>query len=180
MKNEKDISKFNNEFAAIRHGDYSEFLDLIGDEIDFIVTYNNGSINSDTNIREDDSDFSRLFKSGESLKTFLLKCTKEFGKITDEHLNDETFEKLALFELSLRMHRNNNASRKERITLENVIIDLKEIKRLSDQESDALHNGRKFLNCVKRPNKIKATWKEEEREFLEAYKILESRKLTII
>jgi hypothetical protein len=180
MKNEKDISKFNNEFAAIRHGDYIEFLDLIGDEIDFIVTYNNGLINIETNIREDDSDYGRLLKSGESLKTFLLKCTKEFGKIADEHLNDETFEKLALFELSLRMHRNNNASRKERITLENVIIDLKEIKRLSDQESDALQNGRKFLNCVKRPNKIKTTWKEGEREFLEAYKILESRKLTII
>lgn len=180
MKNEKDTAKFNKEFAAIRHGDYSEFLNLIGEEIEFIITYNNGAINSDANIREDDTDFGRLFKSGESLNTFLLKCTKEFGKITDEHLNDETFEKLALFELSLRMHRNNNASRIERISLENVIIDFKEIKRLSKQESDALHNGRKFLNCVKRPDKIKTTWKEGEIEFLEAYKILESLKLTII
>lgn len=180
MKNEKDISKFNNEFAAIRHGDYSEFLDLIGEEIDFIVTYNNGSINSDTNIREDDSDFGRLFKSGESLKTFLRKCTREFGNINDEHIKDETFEKLALFELSLRMHRNNNASRKERITLENVINELKEIKKISDQETETLHNGRKFLNSVKRPNKMKAAWEAGEQEFFEAYRIIESRKLTII
>ena len=179
MKNEKDISKYNSEFAAIRHGDYSEFLDLIGEEINFIVTYNNGSINTDTNIREDDSDFGRLLKSGESLKTFLRKCTKEFGNINDEHLKDETFEKLALFELSLRMHRNNNASRKERITLENVINELKVIKNLSDQETETLHNGRKFLNSVKRPNKMKVSWEVGEQEFFEAYRIIESRMLTI-
>jgi hypothetical protein len=180
MKNEKDISKYNSEFTAIRHGDYSEFLDLISEEIDFIVTFNNGSINTDTNIREDDSDFGRLFKSGESLKTFLRKCTKEFGNIYDEHLKDETFEKLALFELSLRMHRNNKASRKERITLENVINEIKEIKKLSDQETDTLHNGRKFLNSVKRPNKMKVAWEVGEQEFFEAYRIIESRMLTII
>lgn len=180
LKNEKDISKFKNEFAAIRHGDYSEFLDLIGEEIDFIITYNNGLINCDTSIRKDDSDFGRLFKSGESLKTFLRKCTKEFGNIIDEHLNDDTFEKLALFELSLRMHRNNNASRTKRITFENVINELKEIKKLSDQEIETLHNGRKFLNNVKRPKKMKATWEAGEKEFIDAYRIIESHKMTII
>lgn len=180
LKNEKEITRFKKEFAAIRHGDYIEFLDLIGDEIDFIISYNNGAINNDTRIRQDDSDFGRLFKSGESLKTFLRKCTKEYGDIIDEHLKDETFEKLALFELSLRMHRNNIAFREDRITLENVINDLIELKDLSDHESDFLHKGRKFLNCVKRPTKMKTTWKEGEKEFMEAYRVLESREITIL
>src|SRR5690606_39134745 len=102
LKNGKDTSKFRSEFAAIRHGDYDEFLNLIGDKIDFIVSYNGGAINNDTNIREDDSDFGRLFKSGESLKTFYKHCYDEFGKIDDKDISDEDFEKLALFELSLR------------------------------------------------------------------------------
>ncbi|MEZ4805706.1 MAG: hypothetical protein R2852_09550 [Bacteroidia bacterium] len=36
LKNGKDTSKFRKEFAAIRHGDYEEFLNLIGDKIDFV------------------------------------------------------------------------------------------------------------------------------------------------
>lgn len=180
LKNGKDTSKFRSEFAAIRHGDYYEFLDLIGDEIDFIVSYNSGVINNDTGIRDDDSDFGRLFKSGESLKTFYKRCLKEFGKINDEDLSDDDFEKLALFELSLRMHRNNNAPREDRINLENVIIHLKEIKNLSDLETEAIQNGRRFLNYVKRPHKMKTSWQEGITVFNDAYEILKERKLTII
>jgi tRNA 2-selenouridine synthase SelU len=89
LKNGKDTSKFRSEFAAIRHGDYDEFLNLIGKEIDFIVTYNSGAINNDTNIRNDDSDFGRLIKSEESLKSFYNNCFKEYGKIDDQALSDE-------------------------------------------------------------------------------------------
>ncbi len=73
----KPITKFKNEFAAIRHGDYASFLNLIAKPIEFIVSYNAGSINTEVSIRQDDVDLSRLLKSDESLKTFYQLCLKE-------------------------------------------------------------------------------------------------------
>jgi len=179
LKNNIDTSKFKEEFASIRHGDYSNFLNLIGDEIDYVASSINGVINTDTKIREDDVDFGRLFKSGESLKSFYKLCLKEYGKILDSDIPDNIFEQLGLFELSLRMHRNNNLPRKGRITLETVINELKEIKKLSNEETEILHKGRKFLNNVKRPNKMKVDWKDGIKEFTSAYTLIQSKKLTI-
>lgn len=180
LKNGRDTSKFQKEFAAIRHGDYEGFLGLIGEEIDFIVSYNAGVISTNTNIGTNDSDFERLFKSGQSLKTFLNKCFTEYGKIEDHDISIDIYEKLALFELSLRMHRNNNAQRVERITLEQIINELKEIKHLSEYECEALHKGRQFLNSVKRPEKLKTDWNMMVNEFQIAYSILESNRLVIL
>lgn len=180
LKNGKDTSKFKEEFAAIRHGDYETFLDLIGDKIHFIVSYNTGAINTDVNIREDDPDFARLIKSGSSLNSFLKKCFHEFGKIHDDHLTEADFERIALFELSLRMHRNNNAPREERIRLENVINHIQRIKNLTDAETAQLHKGRKFLNKIKRPEKMLSDWKSELIIFNSAYAILKQKQLTLI
>jgi hypothetical protein len=180
LKNERDVSKFRKEFAAIRHGDYGDFIDLIGNEINFIVSYNGGVINTETAIRNDDSDFGRLIKSGESLKAFLRNCLEEFGEIEDSDIGDEIFEQLALFELSLRMHRNNNAPRVGRITLEKVIDELKEIKKLTDSECKSLHKGRRFLNSVKRPEKMETTWAIGITEFSDSFKVLQSKRLIII
>ena len=180
LKNGKDTSKFKEEFAAIRHGDYETFLDLIGVNIDFIVSFNNGVINTDVNIREDDSDFARLIKSGNSLNTFVKNCFYEYGKISDNDLTDDDFERAALFELSLRMHRNNNAPREERIRLENVINHIQKIKNLSDTDTEILHQGRRFLNKIKRPEKMLSDWKSELEAFNSAYTILQQEQLTII
>lgn len=180
LKNEKDISKFKKEFEAIRHGNYSEFVDLIGNKINLIVSFNSGVINRDTFIRDNDSDFGRLIKSGESLKAFLRNCQNEFGKIEDNDIGDEDFEKLALFELSLRMHRNNNVNRVLRIDLINVIEELKSIKKLTDSECELLHKGRQFLNHVKHPKNMKTTWAKGIAEFADSYALLQSKELTII
>ncbi len=180
LKNGKDTSKFKEEFAAIRHGDYENFLSLIGDKIDFIASNNNGVINNDVNIKEDDSDFARLIKSGSSLNTFVKICFEEFGEITDRDLTNLDFERLALFELSLKMHRNNYALREDKIRLENVINHLQIIKKLSDSDIKILHQGRKFLNKVKHPEKMKSDWRAELIVFNSAYNILLQKQLTII
>ena len=180
LKNGKDTSKFKEEFEAIRHGDYEKFLSLIGDKIDFIACYNNGVINNDVKIREDDSDFARLIKSGSSLNTFVKICFEEFGEITDRDLTNLDFERLALFELSLKMHRNNYALREDKIRLENVINHLQIIKKLSDSDIKILHQGRKFLNKVKHPEKMKSDWRAELIVFNSAYNILLQKQLTII
>lgn len=180
QKNKFETSNFRNEFAAIRHGDYFEFLNLIGHEIDFIVSYRNGKINTNTKIESNDIDFEKLLKSGNSLKIFLNKCYNEFGKIIDKDISNEIYEQLALFELSLRMHVNNKRLTKERLRLEEIIDKIKIYEELTDDETKILHNGRKFLNFVKRPNSMKSTWQNEITNFNEAYNLIQRKKLTII
>ncbi len=180
MKNGMDFSNFNDEFAAIRHGDYRDFLEKIGKPIDFIVSYADGKIDTDTDIREDEIDFGALIKAGESLKVFYKKCIQEFGKFDDPDLSEKTFEKLCLFELSLRMHRNNNLQRENRRRLELIIDDIANLNKLSDEEKSILHEARKFLNAVKRPEKKKLSWLDGTAILDKAYALLQSRHLTII
>src|SRR5665811_1092369 len=108
QKNGLDVSKFHREFSAIRHGDYFKFFNLIGKQIDFIVTYDEGVIDYDKNVQEEeDIAVVAMVKSAESLKDFYSRCYNEYGAFDDEHLRDEDFERAALFELSLRIHANN-------------------------------------------------------------------------
>jgi hypothetical protein len=180
LKNGKDVSRFHNQFAAIRHGDYDEFLNLVGDEIDVIVAFTGGKINTDTNIRNDDVDFGRLLKVSASMKSFYRGCVDEFGQFKDSDIPDVVFEELATFELALRMHRNNNLPRRSHIELETIIKEIKELKELSEGEEETLHNGRRFLNCVKRPEKMKKPWEQGISEFKEAYAVLKFNGLLII
>jgi hypothetical protein len=179
LKNNLDTSDFKNEFAAIRHGDYFDFIKLIGKKIDFIVVYNSGLINNDVNIKKDDIDYVGLIKSGESLIEFYKKCYLKFGDINDTDLPDLYFEKAIKFELGLRMHLNNKRLKKERKTLENVINEVSILKRLTDLETEKLHKGRKFLNFIKRPEKLKSDWKTVSSDFDNAYSILIDKGLTI-
>lgn len=179
LKNKLDTSDFKFEFTAIRHGDYYDFITSIGKEIDFIVVYNKGQIEKETNIKENDIDYVGLVKSGESLREFYKKCCLKFGEINDSDLSNNYFEKAALYELSLRMHLNNKRLTKNRITLENVINGISELKNLTDQETEMLHKGRKFLNFIKRPEKLKSDWNTVAFDFDKAYSLIENKKLTI-
>lgn len=179
MKNGMDTKPFASEFAAIRHGDYEDFVNQIGKPIDFIVSYSGGRINTDTSIGVDDSDFGRLLKSGESLMVFFKECKKTYGQIVDNDIPDEVYERVALFELSIRMHKNNSTRDEDRVNLVDIIDTLGEIKGLSEANINALQEGRKFLNYVKRPEKLKYTWVEGIQKFNDAYDVLKRNQLTI-
>jgi hypothetical protein len=113
LKSGRSVTYHKIEFAAIRHGDYMFFLNLIGRPIDAITTYSAGNISNDVDILAVDCDFVRLIKSCDSLRLFYHQCIKTYGHIADRDLPDSVFEDLAIFELSLRMHRNNRAQRIE-------------------------------------------------------------------
>lgn len=179
MKNGMDTKPFSSEFAAIRHGDYEDFVNQIGKPIDFIVSYSGGHINTDTSIRDDDSDFGRLLKSGESLMEFYKKCKNSYGQIVDNDVPDEIYERVALFELSIRMHKNNSGRDEDRVNLIDMIDTLGEIKGLSEADIHTLQEGRKFLNYVKRPDNLKYTWEEGIQKFNDAYDVLERNRLTV-
>lgn len=184
MKNGKNITLFKKEFAAIRHGNYKEFLNLIGEPISYIMVGNinePGIVSTNNDIEDNDIDFIRLIKSAESLKKFHKNCKKEYNKIDDLDIPDRIFEQLSLFELSLRMHRNNlQPSRASKITLESIISEMQHLANFTNQETETLHEGRRFLNAVKRPDKLKTSWKVGINKFEHAFKILDEKKIKIL
>jgi hypothetical protein len=180
LKSKIVLTNFKKEFAAIRQGDYYEFINLIGEPIPFMVTYNAGIIRTETKAEKDDVDFIGLFKSIPSLKIFLQKCKKVYGEIVDNDLTDEVFRKVAIFEIGIRMHANNNNLLNENEDLVNVITKLADFKKLSQIETERLQKGRQFLNMIKHDTKQFASWSEGIAEFEKAFTILNNHRLTVV
>ncbi|MFV8351800.1 hypothetical protein [Flavobacterium sp. XS2P14] len=179
IKSGKVIAKFKNEFAAIRHGNYFEFLNLVDGPIPFMVTYNSGIVTTDNTPRKDECDFGGLIKSGPSLFIFYNNCLSEYGKIHDTDISTDTYGKVVLFEISLRMHANNDKLLNEREDLINVINKLSTFKNLGQLDTETLHLGRKFLNMIKHNKNQFPTWIDGLKAFEHAYEILIKHQLTI-
>lgn len=180
MKAQKDLSKFRNEFACIRHGNYHEFIKLLKAPVPEMVVYIKGVIETNPESKEDDFDFLGLFKSGPSLKVFYQNCANEFGVFTDHDISNEIFYEAALFEISLRMHANNNNLITKNETLQNVIIKLCNYKNIDTIDIDKFQKGRNFLNMIKHLNDKYSTWSEGIIAFKAAYELLDKYKLTIL
>lgn len=180
IKSGQTITKYNDEFKAIRHGNYFDFLNLVKGPIPFMVSYTNGVIRTEEYPQKDDCDFAGLLKAGPSLVIFYKKCFAEYGLIIDTDISDEEFGKVVLFELSLRMHSNNNTLLNEREQLINVIDKLSRFKSLSISDTEKLHLGRQFLNMIKHPKNQFPSWSEGLKAFEIAYQVLVVNKLTIL
>jgi hypothetical protein len=175
QKNGLDMSDFHQEFAAIRHGDYYKFFNLIGKEVDFVLVYDNGKIDKGKKIDKNEIAFVALIKSAESMKDFFKRCTERYGLINDPNLNDEDFRRAATFEISLRIHANDKRLPAKEITLEKVIDSLE----ITDEEKGIFHKGRRFINDIKRPYKLKGSWSESLLGFNEAYQLMDKLDLRI-
>jgi hypothetical protein len=179
MKSGKPIVKHREAFNKIRHGDYDNFIKIIDEPIPPIVIYNNGLIKDSYTSQKEDFDFAGLLCSGPSLIKFHQDCINEYGVIKDDDITDEIFEKMVLFELSIRMHANNSKLLNYDDVLEVAINKLSEFKRLTNEEKELLHKGRIFINGVKH-NKLKyPSWSEGNFIFLESYNVLVNNQLTI-
>ena len=139
IKSGQTIIKYNDEFKAIRHGNYFNFLNLVKGPIPFMVSYTNGVIRTEEYPQKEDCDFAGLLKIEPSLVIFYKKCFAEYGLITDTYISDDEFGKVVLFELSLRMHSNNNTLLNERKHLIKVIDKLNRFKSFSTSDTDKLH-----------------------------------------
>ena len=130
LKNNVNINSHMKEFAAIRHGNYDEFIQLVNGEKPFMVMYD---------------------------------------------------KKLVLFEISLRVHANNNNLIGNKETIENVIDKLSKFKNLSVDEIEKFHNGRLFTNYVKHKKSKKfSSYQDGTNHFNDAYDVLINHQLTII
>ncbi|MDR3652285.1 MAG: hypothetical protein P4L34_04860 [Paludibacter sp.] len=180
LKSRKEVTFYKDEFNAIKHGDYFDFISLIGEPIPFIVSWRNGTTMMEDNIKKDDIDFVGLLKAGPSIKKFYELCKITYGYIQDPDLSDEDFYNVATFEIALRMHANNNNLLNERETLEKVIDKLCEFKNISESDRNQLHQGRKFGNMIKQHKMHFDSWHEGLTEFNKAFEIIQNNKLTII
>ena len=178
LKSGTPIVAFRNEFAAIRHGNYYDFINFVGEPIPFMITYNNGVIQEEIEARKDDIDFQGLLKAGPSLKKFYIDCKKMYGEIKDIELTDETYRKLVHFEIMLRMHANNHKLLTGKEKLINVISKLAAFKNFTNKEIELLQKGRDFLNKVKHGSKSPISWINETIIFDKAFQVLENHKLT--
>jgi hypothetical protein len=180
LKSNAKIDKFNPEFKMIRHGNYFEFINSVKGEVPHTVVYNKGKITSDNIARKDDFDFLGLFNANPSLQKFYIDCHKEYGKITDTDIPDSIYGIAALFEISIRMHANNNNLIESRENLVEVINKLSEFKNLTENETNKLHQGRRFINMIKHFKNQFPSWNEGIDAMTIAYELIKEKKLTII
>jgi hypothetical protein len=180
LKSNVKIDKFNPEFKMIRHGNYFEFINSVKGEVPHTVVYNKGKITSDNIARKNDFDFLGLFNANPSLQKFYIDCHKEYGKITDTDIPDSIYGIAALFEISIRMHANNNNLIESREDLVEVINKLSKFKNLTENETNKLHQGRRFINMIKHFKNQFPSWNEGIDVMTVAYELIKEKKLTII
>lgn len=179
LKSGKTITHFKDEFGHIRHGNYLDFLNLVLGPIPEMVTYNAGHVTNNNTPRRTDCDFVLLIKAGPSLRIFYNNCTKVYGQITDSDIPDETYFKVVLFEIGLRMHANNNRLLGERENLIDVINKLCSHKNISQTDIDDLQKGRVFINMIKHFKNQFPTWSDGISAFKKAHEIIEKHQFTI-
>ncbi|TLP79209.1 hypothetical protein [Maribacter sp. ACAM166] len=180
MKLKEDTSLFRKEFASIRHGNYFEFTELIKGEIPTVVVYNKGDVQVNNKLTRDEIDFVGLIKSGPCMLKFHENCLCQFGKLVDNDISDEIYEMVALFEISLRMHANNNNLINYQEDLIDVIFKLSKSKKLPNNLVKKLQNGSRFLNMIKHPKNQFPSWNDGIIAFNEAYFFCLKHSLTII
>lgn len=179
LKSGKNITKFKKEFDHIRHGNYFDFVNLVNAKIPTIVSYKNGEVIVSNEMKKTDFDFESLAKSCNSLTSFYLECFKEFGDFLDDEVSDETYKKVVMFEIGLRMHANNHRLLIEKEKLIDVIDKLCSHNNISKQNTLTLHEGRKFLNMIKHFHNQFPTWKDGQEAFDFANQTLSNLKLSV-
>lgn len=171
LKSGKDILKFKDEFDSIRHGNYYDFINLIKGQIPEMVVYNKGQIEVNPKLKSDDIDFIGLLKAAPSLNIFFKECYQEYGDIKDNDIPDSIFYKVALFEISLRMHANNYGLLKKRERLVTVIKELGVLKKMTSDEIELIQKGRRFINMIKHYKGQFDTWEDGIEAFNRAYEL---------
>jgi len=180
LKKGLDTTKFKDEFSAIRHGDYDSFIKLVNVEEPTIVSYNDGKIKTNNFSKASgDCDFVMLIVSGPALKEFFNKCKLEYDdKIgIDTEIDDTIYEKLAEFEISLRMHSRNNGIDKRNLV--DVIDMLCFVKVFDDVIKDRLHKGRDYINYIKHGGKKFSNHSDGINKFNDAFSCLIENNLVI-
>ena len=175
-----DTGPFRREFASIRHGNYFEFCERTNAKIPTIAEYLKGKVEVTNTIKKDDIDFAGLLKSGPAMQKLLHELIKRYGYLTDPDISDSVYQKVAEYEISIRMHANNYKLTDHYDDFIDIIAKLGGFKNLAQEEIEQLQLGRKFLNMIKHPKNQFDSWNNGIIEFEKANDILKKHHLTII
>lgn len=182
LKSGIKIETYKDEFNAIRHGNYKDFLKLTNGPLPPMVKWNNGQITNESHNPNYDCDFEGLIKCEPSLIIFYNKCFTEYGLIKDDDISDEVYHKAVTFEIAIRMHANNHnlLNQNTRIDLEQVINKLGLHKSMQPMEIESIQKARRFVNMIKHYKKQFPSWTEGVQTFLAEFSILEKYKILIV
>lgn len=189
LKNKKDISDVRNEFNSIRHGNYNEFLKLIDAELPIFVlggegkapqVFGKGNKDEEIVLLANECDMIQLISSANAMRTFLKKCFLKHGNFEDPDIKDSVYNKLAIFEIRIRVHASNYGLITINDTLESIINKLCEKLEFNSDILDKLHKGRRFLNKVKHNKSNYYLWSKNLTEFEIAYDILTEKEIRLI
>jgi len=181
MKNNINIKSHIKEFASIRHGNYDEFIQLVNGIKPYMVVWDNGVIKNDNFNQVNTCDFGMIIQSGPSLMKFYKEVKSIYGEVIDTDISDDIYKKLVIFEISLRVHANNNKLIGYKEEIQKVIDKLSKFKNLKIDETNKLHNGRLFTNYVKHKKSKKfSSYQDGINHFNDAFNVLIDNELTII
>ena len=171
MRNCKNNTVFINEFNALRHGNYVEFIKLVG------VGVSNNMIGR--NLKLDGNDMVPIVDIccvGDALDKFIL----QFPNFPDFNIPDDVYTKLGLFELRIRS-KTLIYNRPINDNLELAINSLNAVVPIDQLSIQKLHAGRKQLNNIKHPIDKKGNIKPFDINiFNEAFETLNKFNIKII
>ena len=179
MKTRKNESKFQKEFASIRHGNYPKFIKIVNGDIPEMVLYNHGEIEVNPKPKIENIDFVGLLMASPSMKVFYEKCVNEYGVIVDNEISNELYYQIGLFEITIRIHANNHKKIEENQTLEDIIHNLGINLKFSDEEIDTLQKGRKLLNAIKHGVKKNHSWSENIIDFKKSQTLMIKKQIVL-
>ncbi len=182
LKSGIKIEAYKDEFNAIRHGNYKDFLRLTNGPLPFMVKWNSGEITDESNNPNYDCDFEGLLKSEPSLKIFHINCFRHYGEVNDTDIPESVYHKAVTFEIAIRMHANNHnlLNQNTRIDLVEVINKLGIHKSMHPNEIESIQKARRFINMIKHYKKQFPSWTEGTHTFLAGFSILEKYKILVV
>ncbi len=184
----KNITKFKEEFSAIRHADYDCFSGLVkAPQPELLIQWESGIIKTENFSQQSgDADITMHFAIEPSLKKFLNECTKYYGYNKDTNISNLLFRKCGAFEIAAKVQLNKELQNRylpnAKITLEKTIDELCGYNNIPADEKEILHNGRRFVNMVKlnEINKQFTSWQDGIVAFELAWNICEKYRLKIL
>jgi hypothetical protein len=179
IKNDVPITHYDREFKDIRHGNYFSFINRFKNAptIEPIYVWHQGDVYTQTEAKKNDIDFISFLFAQPALIEFFKACRAVYGNQIDNDLTDLLFEKAVMFELCLRMQGSNYHLLEEEENLKPVIEKVCKHLSISDEDESRLHNGRYFINAIKRKKelqtKFQGSWDTAKKAFEEAFETAE-------
>lgn len=172
----ENLKKYQSYINAVKHGDYTDLITQNKGNTPPMVIFNQGNIKYSVNEPDYLFEFEGLIKSSYSLIKIWNELKDKLTDFVDDEITELEFQKLAEFEIAIRIHAKNNNLFNSRLDLVDIINLLASHLHMDNEEKEKLQKGRVQLNIVKHHKKKPVIIQE----FIDAFKVLEKYRIQII